>query len=96
MTEVYGFNAQDNANMDELALVSFNSLDVNRTGRITKEQFKQGFVEFITSAGFGKPSEAFLEDYFRKFDADRSGDIDFEEYKNYMRDACDKMVASVI
>ena len=96
MTEVYGWNAQDNANMDELALVSFNALDVNRTGRITKEQFKQGFVEFITSAGFGKPNEAFLEEYFRKFDADQSGDIDYQEYKVYMKDALDKMVASVI
>ena len=96
MTEVYGFNAQDNANMDELALVSFNALDVNRTGRITKEQFKQGFVEFITSAGFGRPSEAFLEQYFKKFDADQSGDIDYQEYKVYMKDALDKMVASVI
>ena len=96
MTEVYGFNAQDNANMDELALVSFNALDVNRTGRITKEQFKQGFVEFITSAGFGRPSEAFLEQYFKKFDADQSGDIDYQEYKVYMKDALDKMVEAVL
>ena len=96
MSEIHDFNSQDQENIEALARVSFDSLDVNRTGKITKEQFKQGFVEFITSAGFGKPSEAFLENYFRKFDADRSGDIDFEEYKNYMRDACDKMVASVI
>ncbi len=69
---------------------------MNRTGKITKEQFKQGFVEFITSAGFGKPNEAFLEQYFRQFDADQSGDLDYQEYKVYMKDALDKMVASVI
>ena len=37
MAEMQGFSAQDNENMDELARVSFNSIDVNRTGRITKE-----------------------------------------------------------
>ena len=96
MTEIHGFSAQDNANMDELARVSFNSIDVNRTGKISKAQFKQGFVEFINSAGFGTPSEQFIQDYLRKFDADHSGDIDFEEYKVYMRDAVDKMILSVI
>ena len=96
MAEIHGFSAQDDQNMNELARISFDSIDVNRTGRITREQFKQGFVEFITSAGFGKPNEAFLEEYFRKFDADGSGDIDFEEFKVYMKDACDKMILSVI
>ena len=96
MTEIHGFSAQDNENTEELARVAFDSLDVNRTGKITKTQFKQGFVEFITSAGFGKPSDAFIEEYFRKFDADQSGDLDFQEYKNYMKDALDKMIASVI
>ena len=96
MTEIHGFSAQDDANIEALARVAFDSLDVNRTGRITKEQFKQGFVEFITSAGFGRPTDAFLEDYFRRFDADRSGDIDYQEYKVYMKDALDKMVLSVL
>ena len=96
MSEIHDFNAQDQENIDALARVAFDSIDVNRTGRITKAQFKQGFVEFITSAGFGQPSEAFVEQYFRKFDADRSGDIDYEEFKVYMRDALDKMVQSVI
>ena len=96
MTEIHGFSAQDNENIDALAQVAFKSLDVNGTGKITKAQFKQGFVEFITSAGFGRPSETFLEQYFKKFDADQSGDIDYQEYKVYMKDALDKMVASVI
>ena len=96
MTEIHDFNAQDNENIDALAQVAFKSLDVNGTGKITKAQFKQGFVEFITSAGFGKPSEAFLEQYFKKFDADQSGDIDYQEYKVYIKDALDKMVEAVL
>ena len=96
MTEIHWFNAADDQNIDALARVSFDSLDVNRTGKITKDQFKQGFVEFITSAGFGRPNDAFLEEYFRKFDADQSGDLDYQEYKVYMKDALDKMVLSVI
>ena len=96
MAEMQGFSAQDNENMDELARISFESLDVNRTGKITKAQFKQGFVDFITSAGFGTPSEQFIQEYLRKFDADHSGDIDLQEYKVYMRDAIDKMILSVI
>ena len=96
MTEIHGFSAQDNENMDELAAISFNSLDVNRTGRITKEQFKRGFIEFINSAGFGTSSEQFIREYLSKFDADHSGDIDLQEYKAYMRDALDKMILSVI
>ena len=96
MSEIHDFGAQDSENIEALARVSFNSLDVNKTGKITKEQFKQGFVEFITSAGFGKPSDAFLEQYFRKFDADQSGDIDYQEYRVYMTDALDKMVEAVI
>ena len=96
MTEIHDFNAQDNENMEELTRVAFNSLDVNRTGRISKEQFKQGFVDFITSAGFSRPSEAFLEDFFRKFDTDHSGDIDYQEYRVCMKNAIDQMVLSVI
>ena len=96
MSVVQGFSAQDDANIDSLARISFDSIDVNRTGRITRAQFKQGFVEFITSAGFGRPSDAFIEDYFRKFDADQSGDLDFQEFKVYMKDALDKMILSVV
>ena len=96
MSVVQGFSAQDDANIDSLARISFDSLDVNRTGKITRAQFKQGFVEFITSAGFGTPSDAFIEDYFRKFDADQSGDLDFQEFKVYMKDALDKMILSVV
>ena len=96
MTEIHGFSAQDNENMDELARISFNIIDVNKTGRINREQFRQGFIEFITSAGFGTPSEQLIEEYLRRFDADHSGDIDFQEYRVYMRDAIDKMILSVI
>ena len=96
MSEILGYSSQDNENIDSLARISFDSLDVNRTGKITKEQFKQGFVEFITSAGFGRPNDAFIEEYFRKFDADQSGDLDFQEFKVYMKDALDKMIQSVI
>ena len=96
MTEIHGFSAQDNENMDELARISFNIIDVNKTGRINRDQFRQGFIEFITSAGFGTPSEQFIQEYLRKFDADHSGDIDLQEYKVYMRDAIDKMILSVI
>ena len=60
MSEIQGYSAQDNENIDSLARISFDSLDVNRIGKITKEQFKQGFVEFITSAGFGRPNDAFI------------------------------------
>ena len=41
MTEIHDFNAQDNENIDALARVSFDSLDVNRTGKITKEQISK-------------------------------------------------------
>ena len=96
MSEIQGYSEQDNENIDSQARISFDSLDVNRSGKITKEQFKQGFVEFITSAGFGRPNDAFIEEYFRKFDADQSGDLDFQEFKVYMKDALDKMIQSVI
>ena len=96
MSEIQGYSEQDNENIDSQARISFDSLDVNRSGKITKEQFKQGFVEFITSAGFGRPNDTFIEEYFRKFDADQSGDLDFQEFKVYMKDALDKMIQSVI
>ena len=90
-----GFSSTDMENIDALARISFNQLDVYGTGKITKNQFKEGFVDFITSAGFQRPSDAFISDYFRKFDADQSGDLDFQEFKVYMADAINKMIESV-
>ena len=81
---VSGFSSMDKENIAILARVSFDSLDVNRTGKITKAQFREGFADFITSAGFARPDEFTISEYFRKFDADHSGDLDFEEYKAYM------------
>ena len=37
MSEIQGYSEQDNENIDSLARISFDSLDVNRTGKITKE-----------------------------------------------------------
>ena len=36
MSEIHDFNSQDEENIEALARVSFDSLDVNRTGKITK------------------------------------------------------------
>ena len=90
-----GFSATDTENIEALARVAFNSLDSNGLGRITKTQFKEGFVDFITSAGFSRPSDAFINEYFKKFDTDQSGDLDFQEFKVYMADAINKMIESV-
>ena len=81
MVDAQGFSAMDQENIASLARVSFDSIDTNRTGKINKSQFRQGLIEFITSAGFAQPNEAFINEYFTKFDADHSGDLDFEEYK---------------
>ena len=51
-----GFNANDKENIEILARVSFDSLDINHIGKITKTQFKEGFV---TSAGFPQPNEIY-------------------------------------
>ena len=91
-----GFSSMDKENIEILARVSFDSLDVNRTGKITKAQFKEGFTDFITSAGFSRPDELTINEYFKKSDADHSGDLDFEEYKVYMTDALNKMIEKVI
>ena len=37
MSEIQGYREQDNENIDSLARISFDSLDVNRTGKIAKE-----------------------------------------------------------
>ena len=36
MTDIQGFSMQDNENIDSLARISFDSLDINRTGKITR------------------------------------------------------------
>ncbi len=86
------FSFNDMQNMEELAIISFNSIDTYRTGRINKSQFRAGCIDFLTSAGFPQPNEAFMNEFFRKFDADHSGDIDIEEYKRYMVALIDKMI----
>ena len=91
-----GFSSIDKENIEILARVSFDSLDVNRTGKITKAQFKEGFTDFITSAGFSRPDELTINEYFKKFDADHSGDLDFEEYKVYIKDYFNKINKKVI
>ena len=95
MADSQGFNMADQENIELLARVAFDSLDTYKTGKITKAQFKQGFVDFITSAGFERPSESFINEYLRRFDTDHSGDIDYQEFKVYMTDALNKMIESV-
>ena len=95
MTDSQGFSSMDKENIETLARISFDQLDIKKTGKITKTQFKENFVDFITSAGFAQPNEAFINEYFKKFDTDQSGDLDYEEFKVYMSDALNKMIESV-
>lgn len=75
---VYRFNAKM---IDLQAKVTFMKYDMNRSGTLTAMELRMALNEFCAVNGFPPLPEPHFYQLFALFDHDRSGQLDFFEYK---------------
>ncbi|CAG9317377.1 unnamed protein product [Blepharisma stoltei] len=81
----------DEAKFDKASRTVFDSVDSDRSGRIDKRELGNALITFSKEAGISPPSQVDIDKSFTQLDLDRSGDIDYNEFKVYMRRLLEKM-----
>jgi Ca2+-binding EF-hand superfamily protein len=68
--------------------VAFNIFDVNKDGKITKQEMKQVYDALYETCNYSCEggTKRIIADIFRKYDLDKSGYLNMEEFVNALND----------
>lgn len=81
----------DDTKFDKAAKAVFEGVDSDKSGSISKAELGNAMVSFTRETGLNPPTDADVEKAFTQLDLDRSGSIDFNEFKVYMRRLLEKI-----
>ena len=69
----------------QIAHEAFNSVDKDKSRAIDKEEFKECAFQVAKGFGLENPDEESINEIYKKLDSDGNGDIDFDEFKKYVK-----------
>ena len=69
----------------QIAQEAFNSVDKDKSRAIDKEEFKECAFQVAKGFGLENPDEESINEIYKKLDSDGNGDIDFDEFKKYVK-----------
>ena len=69
----------------QIAQDAFNSVDKDQSRAIDKEEFKECAFQVAKGFGLENPDEESINEIYKKLDSDGNGDIDFDEFKKYVK-----------
>ena len=70
----------------QIAQEAFNSVDTDNSHSISKAEFKECALQVAKGFGLENPEDPSIEETYKKLDSDGSGDIDFNEFKKYVKE----------
>ena len=69
-----------------IAQEAFDTVDVDHSGLIDKDEFKKCVVQVAKDLGLGKTDDPYIDEVYSKLDSDGSGSIDSNEFKKYVKE----------
>ena len=78
----------------EIAKVAFDSVDTDKSGTIDAEELEKVMVQIANDMGAEAPTKEDVCEVLEHLDKDRSGKIDFNEFKVLIHDVLEAMSES--
>ena len=76
----------------EVARVAFDSVDTDKSGQIDAVELEKVMVQIANDMGADPPSKDDVMEVLEHLDEDKSGKIDFDEFKVLIRDVLEAML----
>ena len=76
----------------EVAKVAFDSVDTDRSGQIDGNELEKVMVQIASDMGAEPPTKEDVMEVMEHLDEDKSGKIDFDEFKVLIRDVLEAML----
>jgi Ca2+-binding EF-hand superfamily protein len=76
----------------EVAKVAFDSVDTDRSGQIDGNVLEKVMVQIACDLGADSPTKEDVAEVLEHLDEDKSGKIDFNEFKVLIRDVLEAML----
>ena len=76
----------------EVAKIAFDSVDSDHSGTIDASELEKVMVQIASDMGADPPTKEDVIEVMEHLDADKSGKIDFNEFKVLIRDVLEAML----
>jgi Ca2+-binding EF-hand superfamily protein len=73
------------ATFEPIAKEAFDAADKNHNGTIDKKELELCMKDLAVHLGMNPPSQKAVEKEFKKLDIDKSGNIDYDEFKVFAK-----------
>ena len=78
-----------------IAQEAFDTVDIDHSGLIDKEEFKKCAIQVAKDLGLGKTDDTYVNEVYNKLDSDKSGSIDSNEFKKYVKEVILKILENM-
>ena len=79
----------------QIAQEAFNSVDKDQSRTIDKAEFKECAIQVAKGFGIDDADEAGINEIYKELDSDGNGNIDFNEFKKYVKQVILKLLEQI-
>jgi Ca2+-binding EF-hand superfamily protein len=84
----------DEKKLNEITKTSFDIVDIDKSGTIDEFELEKILAQISSDMGADPPTREDVKDVLKYLDTDKSGKIDFEEFKVLIKDVLEAMIPS--
>ena len=84
----------DENKLNEITKTSFDIVDIDKSGTIDEFELEKILAQISSDMGADPPTREDVKDVLKYLDTDKSGKIDFEEFKVLIKDVLEVMIPS--
>lgn len=78
---------------NEVSKVAFDSVDTDKSGQIDASELEQVMIQMATDMGADPPTKEDVMQILDHLDEDKSGKVNFDEFKVLIRNVLEAMLA---
>ena len=75
----------DEAKFNEVAQIAFQTTDTDGSGVVERPELEKAMRQISEDIGIAVPSKEEVDEVFNALDADKSGKLDYSEFKIFVR-----------
>lgn len=84
----------DENKLNEITKTSFDIVDIDKSGTIDEFELEKILAQISSDMGADPPTREDVKDVLKYLDTDKSGKIEFEEFKVLIKDVLEAMIPS--